>query len=203
MLQINFLPVRQLKKREKAKNQLVAFFLAFATIVAVCAAFWWLQSHNLDVAEEQNRSLKQQVENESKTLATIDKLNQEKAELERKTKVIEQLKKESSLTVRVMDEVASRVDSARLWLNSMTETGANVELKGIALDNESIAQFMDSLKTSPFVRDVSLAESSQQSLAGRDLKSFSISCQVAPPGSESVTVDSKAKAQPLKNTMKR
>ncbi|MDR3088920.1 MAG: PilN domain-containing protein [Desulfobulbaceae bacterium] len=182
MLQINFLPVRQLKKRAKAKNQLTAFFLLLALVVALCALAWLFQSNDIDVARKENSRLTEERQRLQPTLAAIDQVNQAKEELQRKTKVIEQLKKESSLTVRVMDEVASRVDSNRLWLDSISQTGGTVDMKGIALDNESVAQFMTALKDSPFVRDVSLVESSQKLLAGRDLKSFTISCRVAPPG---------------------
>jgi len=192
MLQINFLPIRQLKKREKAKDQLIVFFFVFVLIVALCFLAWWIQSNSISSARNTNAQLTKEKQALQPKLTLIDKLNKDKGELERKTKVIEQLKKESSLAVRVMDEVASRVDSNRLWLISMAQTGSNVDLKGIALDNESIAQFMDNMKSSPFVQDVSLAESSQKTLAGRDLKSFTISCRVAPPGSENAATDPKA-----------
>lgn len=187
MLQINFLPVRQLKKREQAKGQLTVFFLVFALIIALCALAWLMQKKDVASLREENSRLTDEQATLQPNLTLVNKLDKDKAELERKTKVIEQLKKESSLTVRVMDEIASRVDSRRLYLVFMAETGSKVDLNGIALDNESIAHFMDSLKNSPFVQDVSLAESAQKTLAGRDLKSFTISCQVAPPGSEDAT----------------
>ena len=200
MLQINFLPVRQLKKREKAKSQLAAFLLLFVLVAALCALAWLIQSNDIDSARKDNARLTSEKQSLQPKLTLIDKLNKDKAELERKTKVIEQLKKQSSLAVRVMDEVANRVDSNRLWLISMSESGGHVDLKGIALDNESIAQFMDNLKASPFVREVSLVESSQKPLAGRDLKSFTISSQVAPPGSEDAAAGVKTKAAPQKPT---
>ncbi|MDR0477009.1 MAG: PilN domain-containing protein [Desulfobulbaceae bacterium] len=183
MWQINFLPVRQLKKREQAKGQLAVFLLVFVLVGVMCAVAWLIQTKDINLERNRNAQLSKEKQNLQPKLTLIDKLNKDKEELERKSEVIEQLKKESSLTVRVMDEIASRVDGNRLWLISMAVTGGNVDLKGIALDNESIAQFMDDLKNSPFVRDVSLAESSQKSLAGRDLKSFTIACRVAPPGS--------------------
>ena len=186
MLQINFLPIRQLKKREKAKGELIAFGLFLLTLIVVLGVVaWWYEATSLEGARQENVRLANEKQMLQPKLVLIDKLNKDKEELERKTKIIEQLKKESSLTVRIMDEVARRVDNNRLWLETMAETGGNVDLKGIALDNESIAHFMESLKGSPFVRDVSLTESSQKLYAGRDLKSFTISCRVAPPGSES------------------
>ena len=186
MLQINFLPVRQLKKREKAKGQLAVFSLLFVLVVALCALAWLIQSHDIDSARQENARLTSEKQSLQPTLAAIDRLNRAKEELERKTKVIERLRKGSPLAVRIMDEIASRVDSSRLGLDSLAQSGGNIELKGIALDNESIAQFLDSLKTSSFIQDVSLVESSQKLVAGRDLKSFTISCKATPPGSEDV-----------------
>ena len=38
MLRINLLPIRQLKKRSKARNQLFAFFLIFCVVLALLGA---------------------------------------------------------------------------------------------------------------------------------------------------------------------
>jgi type IV pilus assembly protein PilN len=68
-----------------------------------------------------------------------------------------------------------------LWLDSLNQQNNSLQLTGVSLDNESVAQFMDNLKLSPFIRDVGLTDSSQKILSGRDLKSFSLSCIVAQP----------------------
>ena len=106
-----------------------------------------------------------------------------KKELERKSAVIDQLKSDSSLTVRVLNEVANIVDNERMWLLDLSQQGGTLLLNGIALDNQTVAEFMDDLKLSPFVTSVDLTDSSLKKIAGRDLKSFSLSCAVSQPDS--------------------
>jgi type IV pilus assembly protein PilN len=51
----------------------------------------------------------------------------------------------------------------------------------VALDNQTIAEFMDIMKESDFVSDVSLDNSSLKKVSGKDLKSFVLSCAVSQP----------------------
>ena len=78
-------------------------------------------------------------------------MKKQKEELERKTAIINKLRAESSLTVRLLDDVARNVDNKRLWLDSLSQQGPTLSLTGVALDNETVAQFMDKLKSSEFV----------------------------------------------------
>lgn len=181
MLKINLLPIRQLKKRAKAKKQLFGMLFLFLLILALLAAVGVLQAKNIKVLGESVASLTKDKDTYSPILKKIAKLKKAKIELERKTGVINKLKADSSLTVRVIDEVANRVDQNRVWLNTLSQQGSTLRLTGIALDNQTVAQFMDKLKASPFVRSVTLTSSSLKKVSGRDLKAFSLYCNVAQP----------------------
>ncbi len=181
MLKINLLPIRQLKKRAKAKKQLFGMLFLFLLILALLAAVGVLQAKNIKVLGESVASLTRDKDSYSPILKKIAKLKKAKIELERKTGVINKLKADSSLTVRVIDEVANRVDKNRVWLNTLSQQGSTLRLTGIALDNQTVAQFMDKLKASPFVRSVTLTSSSLKKVSGRDLKAFSLYCNVAQP----------------------
>lgn len=117
----------------------------------------------------------------SKTLKEIEKLKKDRIEVERKTGIIAKLKTDSSLTVRIVDEVANRIDNQRMWLTLLHQQGSSLRLSGIALDNQTVAQFMDSLKESPFVNSVTLTNSSLKIISGKNLKSFKLTCSVAQP----------------------
>ncbi len=181
MLKINLLPVRQLKKRAKAKKQLFGMCFLFVGVLALVALVGVLQAQKINHLSDEVTALKKEKSSYTKTLKEMDKIKKEKEELARKTDIIKQLKANSSLTVRVVDEVANRIDNKRMWLESLDQQGASLTLSGVALDNQTIAQFMDKLKGSPYVRSVSLAGSSLKIVSGRDLKSFSLVCQVAYP----------------------
>ncbi len=184
MLKINLLPIRQLKKRAKAKRQFFGMVLLFLLTLALLAAVGVLQAKNITRLEKSIAQIKKETATYTPTLNKIAKLKKQRIELERKTAIIYKLKSDSSLTVRVVDEVANRVDKNRIWLQSLNQQRGSLSLTGVALDNQTVAQFMDNLKASPFITSVTLTNSSLKVVSGRNLKAFSLRCAVAQPVSQ-------------------
>ncbi|SDP39935.1 PilN domain-containing protein [Desulforhopalus singaporensis] len=184
MLKINLLPIKQIKKRAKARKQFLGMILLFLMVCGLLAGTGYLQARKISSIRTQIAALNAEKNSYASTLKKIEQLKKDKQELERRTQVINKLKTDSSLTVRVIDEVANRIDNERMWLTSFQQQGGSLSLAGVALDNQTIAQFMDNLKESPFVRDVSLANSSLKNVSGRNLKSFSLSCAVSQPAEQ-------------------
>jgi type IV pilus assembly protein PilN len=181
MLKINLLPVRQLKKRAKAKKQLLGMFLLFILVLALSVITGVLQAQKISSLGSDIAALQKEKDSYTPTLQKIAKLKKDREELVRKTEIIKKLKMDSSLTVRALDEVAIRIDNKRMWLDSLQQQDSSLRLSGVALDHETIAQFMDKLKESPFVKDVTLSGSSLKVVSGRSLKSFELNCIVAHP----------------------
>jgi type IV pilus assembly protein PilN len=130
--------------------------------------------------------VEQKIALHQKTLARMKKLEEDRELLETQIGIIDKLKAESSLTVRVLDEVARIIPSQRMWLGSLSQQGSRLSLSGMALDNRTIAGFMEELKQSPYIKSVTLANASLKAYAGRDLKLFSLSSAVGMPAKEGV-----------------
>lgn len=192
MLKINLLPVRQLKKRAKARKQLFGMFFLFIFVLAVLGITGFLQAQKISTIEDDIAALTKEKNSYTPTLKKIDQLKKDSEELVRKTEIINKLKTDSSLTVRTLDEVANRLDNQRMWLESLQQQTSSLRLSGVALDNQTIAQFMDNLKESPIVQDVTLTNSSLKVVSGRNLQSFELNCVVAQPGKTAPeTIDTK------------
>ena len=181
MLKINLLPVRQLKKRAKAKKELLGMCLLFVLVLTLSGVTGVLQAQKISNLKDDITVLQKEKDSYNPTLQKIAKLKKDREEFVRKTDIIKQLKTDSSLTVRTLDEVANRIDNQRMWLDSLEQQTSSLKLSGVALDNQTIAQFMDHLKESPFVKDVTLSSSSLKVVSGRNLKSFQLNCAVAQP----------------------
>jgi len=181
MLKINLLPIRQLKKRAKARKQLFGMLFLFILALTLSGITGVLQAQKISSFEADIAVLKKEKDSYAPTLKKIAKLKKDREEIDRKTGIIKQLKTDSSLTVRTLDEVANRIDNQRMWLDSLQQQTSSLRLSGVALDNQTIAQFMDNLKESPFVQDVTLASSSLKVVSGRNLKSFELNCTVSQP----------------------
>ena len=186
MLRINLLPVRQLRKRAKARNQIICVLAGLVALILLMGFYGYLQSQRISSYQKNISSLNRDKAKYQPILAQMRKIEQTKKELERKTSVINSLKAESSITVRVLDAVARTIDNDRMWLLSLTQHGASLQLQGIALDNQTIAEFMDNLKASPLIEQVDLTDSSLRKYAGQNLKSFSLHCTIVLPKVEQI-----------------
>ncbi len=181
MVHINLLPVRDIIRRNKAKNELGVFLVAFLAVLGALAFLWFLQSGKVTQLQTKLANLNQEKTQYNKILAQIKQLEGQKKTLETQIQVIEQLRASSSMTVHVLDEIATLTPPKRMWLTSLSQKGAGVQLKGTALDNRTIAKYMDDLKTSLYIQSVTLSSSSLQTVAERSLKSFGLSCSILMP----------------------
>ncbi|MBW6521298.1 MAG: PilN domain-containing protein [Desulfoarculaceae bacterium] len=184
MLKINLLPIRQLQKHARARHEILGFGAVFISLLLILGVVALLQTSKASAIQAETTRLNQEKQTYDKVLTEIKKLEADKKELENKITIIKQLKKESSLTVHVLDEVAARLDSARMWLTSLNQQGSSLALTGIALDNKTIADFMNALDASPFISDVNLSDSSLTQVAGQELKAFSLQCAIGSPTEE-------------------
>lgn len=184
MLKINLLPVRQLKKRAKAKKQIFGMLFLFLVVIGLVAVAGFMQLQNIKKLNNTITELKKERDSYTPTLKKIAKLKKDQQEFTRRSEIIDKLKTDSSLTVRLIDEVATRIDNQRMWLDSLQQQNATLRLSGVALDNRTIAQFMDQLKASPFVSEVSLTSSSLKIVSGKNLKHFELNCNVSYPASD-------------------
>lgn len=182
MLRINLLPIRQLQKIAKARNQLLLFFLVFCVVLALLGATAALLSAkitelNVDIVAKTNEK-----KSFDKVVQEIAELEKRRLDLNNKIKIINQLKTDSSLTVHVLDDVANIIDNKRMWITSFKQNGGRLALSGFALDNKTIAEFMDNLKLdSEYIKGVNLSNTSLKNVSGKGLKSFSISASVSSP----------------------
>jgi len=181
MLRINLLPIRQLKKRAKARNQIISFITLLAFLGLILGAVGFLQANKIKNIKTSITKLQQERQTYAPILAEIKRFEQAKKDLENKISVIKKLKSDSSKTVHILDEVAKNVDSKRMWLKSLKQQGESLSLDGVALDNRTIAQFMDALKESPYIGVVNLSTASLAKVSGRDLKSFKLACSIISP----------------------
>ena len=196
MLKINLLPIRQLKKRAKARNQIIAAFFIFCSVLVLLALAGALQAGRISTLNEDIALKTKEKKSFDKVVKELAELEQKRLDLNNKINIINKLKTDSSLTVHVLDEIAKLVDNSRMWLTSLDQKGGSLTISGYALDNQTIAQFMDELKfNSPFVQVVNLSNSSLSEVSGRDLKSFALTCSVSAPASEQKQKPIEAKQQ--------
>jgi type IV pilus assembly protein PilN len=178
MIHINLLPVREIKKKVRARNQVFGLGLTLLAVLAILGLVAMVLGIKVSGLKDSIAALNKEKARYQTTINQIEKLKKDQALLETKLNTISELKKGSKLTVRVMDELATLTPSSRLWLRSMSFKGKTLRIAGIALDNATIADFMETIVTSPFFQNAELSATTTKRVGGRSLKSFSLSIHV-------------------------
>jgi type IV pilus assembly protein PilN len=183
MIRINLLPIRQLKKRARLKTELLGFSAVFALVLLVLVVVWFALAGKIANLKEELVALEKKKLSYQPIITQIETLKKEKQMVEQKLDSIKKLQAGAQVTVRVLDEVASRTPTSRMWLNSLQQSAGRLQLQGIALDNETIAQYMQQLEASEYFEKTELTSSAQTDVAKQKLKSFSLTINVVAPNS--------------------
>ncbi|MCI5114935.1 MAG: pilus assembly protein PilN [Candidatus Electrothrix sp. AW1] len=181
MIRINLLPVRQMKKKTQALRLLFLSGVAIvATVVVLLLATGFL-STRVSGLEKSIKDLTVRKNELQKTLDLIEKLEQKKKLVEQQTGVVNQLKQKSQLTVRILDDVATKTPHERMWLESLSQDPNSLKLSGMALDNRTIANYLKELKKSSYLDNVTLGSTTLRKYGGRNLQQFSLTCSIKLP----------------------
>ncbi|MCI5136982.1 MAG: pilus assembly protein PilN [Candidatus Electrothrix sp. AR1] len=187
MIRINLLPVRQMKQKTQAIRQLVMGGAVLAVTLLVLLAGTGFLFSEVSRLEKKIVELTAEKKEMQKTLDLIDKHAKAKKLVEQQIGIVQKLQKKSQLTVHILDEIARKTPHERMWLTSLTQNAGSLKLTGMALDNRTIASYLDDLKESPYLGNVTLGGSTLSMYGGRNLKQFTLSCSVALPVEEILT----------------
>lgn len=183
MIRINLLPVREARRRADMQQQLmlVGLVIGAAFVVSLLAHFAMIAS----ISSSQGRvaQLNSQIAEFQTQLAQVEDFKKKAAEIEKKLEVIHKLELSRSGPVRLLDEVASRSPD-KLWVTNLQAEGTRIRMKGMSLDTELIANFLNGLNDSAYIKDVELKGTELAESGGLKLNSFDISAELTSPEAE-------------------
>ncbi|HEY2956221.1 MAG TPA: PilN domain-containing protein [Candidatus Eisenbacteria bacterium] len=184
MIRINLLPKEEKAQRPvsisfKAGDLVIpaVLFVASVLVIAGTALSQYSRATSLarSIAEvdEQSRALAPQIER-------VNRLAQERAELDLRLGIIAKLEKGRARSVRLMDELARCVPD-HLWLtNANDETGGNLTVDGVTYSNLVVSDFISRLERSSLFANVELDFAEKGAVGEHEVVKFRLSCQVTP-----------------------
>lgn len=178
MIRINLLPFRAARKRENIRRQISIYALVvLLTLVLIGWQFWTISNQLSSLHKERDRA-NAELATYKKTLDEIKVLEGKIKEIKTKLGVINDLEKGKAGPVLLLDAIATAVPKDKLWLTELKESKGNLILTGVAMDNETVALFMDNLKKSDQISTVELQGTALRDLAQYRLKvsDFSLEC---------------------------
>lgn len=181
MIRINLLPIKQIKQKALLRQQVAGLLCLFLLVLVVLGVGYQWQASTITSLQASINTLNKDKNRYNRTIRIIAELKKTKNQLDAKVKVIKKLKEKSDLAVHIIDEVATRTPQGRMWLTGLTQQGSTLHLQGVALDNATIAQYMQLMEESPYFKNAELANSSRKQVGGQNLKSFSMTLTIVVP----------------------
>lgn len=176
MIRINLLPYREEKKKAGIHRQILIVSIAFALFFFVIGSVHMHMVMDINSLEKQVKNSEARLKKLTKITGDVEKFKKDKAIVEKKLNIISDLEKNRLYPVHILDEVARKIPSGKIWLTSISQKGKDVRLGGIALSNSVIALYMTNLETSKYIISVDLISSKQVSLSNKKLMNFTLSC---------------------------
>lgn len=147
--------------------------LIFLLLVIGLGAFYFFQKKAFD---RENVLLTQARQEKSQLQYVETKLEEQRKvreALDRKITLIESLNAQRDLAPRLMDELSRRLPEW-VWLSEVTYDDKGVQIKGRALSNNLIADYIASLEASAQLMNVNLVSSTQRTTQGDQYLEFSL-----------------------------
>lgn len=144
-------------KKEKRITYYPVFYLL---LIVACVGLFLHQRSSLSHEQNLLKIAQQEKESLKDVEKKLQELENQKALLERKISLINSLRAVQDRSVRIMDEISKNIPDW-VWLTELNFNGTIVEVKGRALSNNLIADFIYNLEQSPYLEKVELISSTQ------------------------------------------
>jgi type IV pilus assembly protein PilN len=170
---INLLPHRaERRKREKQHFFVVSGGTAIVGVMIVGLMHSYY-AERISMQEGRNAFLKTEIAKLDKEIAEINKLRDEIQALLARKQVIETLQADRAQTVHLLDELVKQTPEG-VFLKSVKQTGARVQLLGYAQSNARVSTLMRNIESSKWLGSPELIEVKAAPLDKRKVSEFTM-----------------------------
>jgi type IV pilus assembly protein PilN len=187
MIRINLIAVERERTRKRVlipaayRVTLGATVILLGTALLIGWWFWSLRQESIRVDQDMARAEAETRQIRS-VLEQVRKFESQRALLQQRVTLIEQLRKGQYAPVHLLDEISKSLPD-RLWLNELTQTGPDFAISGLTDSLTAVSDFVANLESTKwFKKPVEIIDSqvTPDAKAG-DLVKFQIKAQFVDP----------------------
>ncbi|HEY4128134.1 MAG TPA: PilN domain-containing protein [Gammaproteobacteria bacterium] len=155
MARINLLPWREERRKlRQIQFNILIGAAAVAGLVTAGALYLWTDSA-ISNQDARNAFLTQQISLEDKQIEQIKDLQDTKQNLLARMQIIQQLQQSRPVVVHLFDQLVKTLPPG-VYLTSVTESGDQLTLEGIADSSARISSYLRNIDASPWMGDPNL-----------------------------------------------
>ncbi len=160
------------------RKEIVFFILSVFLLFVLLIFVQWRIDKEKENTIAQISDTKKEITYYKSLISEFNKAKALQKTLQDKLTVINSLRKEKSSPAKVLDELS--IDKPeKIQLESLRKEGGKLGIEGIALDDETVANFMTNLRRSKIFKNVDLIVTEQIEQSKIKLKKFILSCEIS------------------------
>lgn len=177
MIKINLLLARKEKKKVGMRKEIIVLIPSVVLLFVLLIFIQWKINKEKEETLAQITNAKKEIAYYKSLTSEVNKAKEAQKILQEKLNIINSLRKEKESPARVLDELS--IDKPeKIQLESLKKEGTKLGIEGIALDDETVANFMTNLRKSKIFKNVDLIVSEQVEQSKIKLKKFSLACEI-------------------------
>jgi len=176
MIRINL--IRGKRKKRKELNIDVLYILLPLLVFVGILVFHRSVSGKVEQLGTDIGKANAEVARLKKEIGEVESFKVRKAELQQKVDVISKLQQGRKGPVKVFEALSATIPE-KCWIDSLAIKGDRIDLRGVAANNYTIANFMTALGRSGRFRDVVLGSAEQATVSNVKLVRFNLSFRAA------------------------
>jgi type IV pilus assembly protein PilN len=171
MIRINLIRGKRKKRREF--NVGFAFLLVPLIVLAGTLYFHTTVTGKIKTLQQDIQKANADIARLKKEIGEVEKFKARKAELQKKVDIISSLQSNRSAPVKLFEALSAAIPE-KCWIDKLDIQGNRISLSGMALNNNTVANFMTALGQTGRFRDVTLGSADQSPVGSVKLVRFNL-----------------------------
>jgi len=178
MIRINLLQARKEKKKVEIRKEYLVLVGSLVLLVVILGIIHWKMDKELEETTTRIFETKKEILHHKNLIIELNKAKETQKNLQDKLNVINALRKEKATPAMVLDELSTSKPE-KVHLDSLKKDGSKLGIEGVALDDETVANFMTNLRKSKIFKNVDLVVTEQIEQNKIKLKKFVLACEIS------------------------
>ena len=158
-------------------KEFIVLILSVVLLLVLLGLIQWTLGKEKENTRAQISETKREIDRYKSLTTELNQHKEEQKKLQDKLNVINSLRKEKASPAKVLDELCVGKPE-KLQLESLKKAGSKLNIEGIALDDETIVNFMTNLRKSKLFKNIDLVVSEQIEQDKIKVKKFILSCEI-------------------------
>lgn len=174
MIRINLLKERRIKKAMPLQAIIIPGAIITVITIIVLILYTFYLNSNISTLKAERTQKEKRISELKDAIKQVENFEKDNEEYRQKSMTIERLQGRQIMPLRLLDEVSARLPEG-VWLDGLQDKGGSISISGNAFTNPHIVDYVQNLKKSEYLTDVTLLESRMKEVEGYTLYEFRLS----------------------------